>query len=256
MPNYYPIMLDLRNRAALVIGGDHVAAEKAAALNASGARVTVMSSAFCDELLDLEQSQAVALRYKTYEPGDLAGAFVVVAAVTNDPLLAEVIWQEAQERGQLVNIVDMPARCNFILPSILRRGKLTVAVSTEGSSPSMAKRTRQYLEDLLPPEYDAYLRLAAAARACMKESGLSYAGRDAFFGAFFASDVLQLLIEEDETEALASTVRLLRRYHVDISVSTIINAMQEAERGDNRVGAELASAPEETHDANQHTTTN
>ncbi len=232
MPNYYPIMLDVRQRAALVIGGDHVAAEKAAALSASGAHVTVMNAAFCDELLDLAQSQAVTLRYKTYEHGDLAGAFVVVAAVTYDPPLAEAIWQEAQERGQLVNIVDMPARCNFILPSILRRGKLTVAVSTEGSSPSMAKRMRQYLEGLLPAEYETYLLIAAAARACMKESGLSYAERDAFFGAFFASDILQLLIEDDETEALASTVRLLRRYHVDTAVSMLINAMQEAETND------------------------
>ena len=91
MPNYYPIMLDIRRRPALVIGGNSIAAEKAAALAASGALVTVMNPEFCDELLTLAQRDQVMLRYKAYDPGDLAGAFVVVAA-TDDQQLIEAIW--------------------------------------------------------------------------------------------------------------------------------------------------------------------
>ncbi|GCE19854.1 hypothetical protein KDK_36540 [Dictyobacter kobayashii] len=85
---------------------------------------------------DLAQQPNVSLRYKAYEPGDLAGAFVVVAAATYEPELTEAIWHEAQQNNQLVNIVDVPARCNFIVPSILRRGQLTISVSTEGPVPA------------------------------------------------------------------------------------------------------------------------
>jgi precorrin-2 dehydrogenase/sirohydrochlorin ferrochelatase len=228
MPNYYPIMLDIRNRPALVIGGNPVAAEKAAALSASGAKVTVISPTFCEELQDLAASNTVTLRYKAYERGDLEGAFVVVAATTYEPELSEKIWNEGQENGQLVNIVDVPAWCNFIVPSILRRGQLTVSVSTEGASPGLAKRIRQKLEGLFPLAYEEYLRLATIARKYLRASGLSYAQRDEFFGDYFGSDILDRLIENDEVEALASTVRLLRCYAVDVSVSTIIHDMQEA----------------------------
>jgi precorrin-2 dehydrogenase/sirohydrochlorin ferrochelatase len=226
MPNYYPIMLDIRGRAALVIGGNRIAAEKAAALVASGANVTVMNPEFCDELLSLARQQQVTLRYKTYEPGDLAGAFVVVAAAEN-PQQIEAIWTETQERGQLVNIVDVPSRCSFIVPSILRRGQLTIAVSTEGASPGLAKRIRHYLETLFPPAYGRYLKLAAAVRGHLRKEGLSYEQRDDFFGDFFTSDVLHHLTEQHETEALAVTVDLLHHYDVNIAPETLAAELKE-----------------------------
>lgn len=220
MPNYYPIMLDVRRRPALVIGGNRVAAEKAAALVASGALVTAMNPEFCDELLALAQRDQVMLRHKAYEPGDLAGAFVVVAATENQQLI-EGIWAETQERGQLVNIVDVPARCSFILPSILRRDQLTIAVSTEGASPGLAKRIRYYLETLFPPAYGTYLKLAAVVRGHLRKQNLSYTQRDDFFGDFFTSDVLKHLSDQNETEALAITVDLLHNYHVDVAAETL-----------------------------------
>ncbi|GER88703.1 precorrin-2 oxidase [Dictyobacter vulcani] len=229
MPNYYPLMLDVRQRPALVVGGNRVAAEKAAALNAAGAQVTVMNLEFCEELQDLARQQQVTLRYKAYEDGDLAGAFVVVAAATYEPELAQAIWREGQRNNQLVNIVDVPALCNFIVPSILRRGPLTIAVSTEGSSPALAKHIRQHLEELFPSAYEGYMRLASVVRTYLRQHGLSYDERDAFFGDFFRSDVLTLWIDEDEVEALATTVRLLRRYKVDVSVARILDDLKEAE---------------------------
>src|SRR5579884_2176015 len=215
MPNYYPIMLDIRRRPALVIGGNSIAAEKAAALAASGARVTVMNPQFCDELLALAQRDQVMLRYKAYEPGDLAGAFVVVAATENQQVI-EAIWAETQERGQLINIVDVPARCNFILPSILRRDQLTIAVSTEGTSPGLAKRIRQQLEKLFPPVYGLYLRLAALVRSYIRQQGMSYEQRDAFFGDFYDSQILHYLASGNEEQALAEIQQLLKNYHIDL----------------------------------------
>ncbi|GCF10521.1 precorrin-2 dehydrogenase/sirohydrochlorin ferrochelatase family protein [Dictyobacter arantiisoli] len=229
MPNYYPIMLDVRQRPALVIGGNMVAAEKAAALHAAGAQVTVQNGDFCEVLHDMERTGTVTLRYKAYEASDLVGFFVIVATATYEPELAEAIWQDGQRNNQLVNIVDYPSRCNFIIPSILRRGPLTVSVSTEGTSPGLAKRIRQRLEDFFPATYESYMRLATIARRYLRANGQSYDERDQFFGEFFTSDILNLLSEHDDIEALASTIRLLRRYNVDISMSTIIQDMQEPE---------------------------
>jgi precorrin-2 dehydrogenase/sirohydrochlorin ferrochelatase len=215
MPKYYPVMLDVRGRIAIVVGGDRVAADKAAALSASGAQVSVIHPTFCDELLRQAENQRVTLRRKAYEPGDLAGAFVVVAA-TNDAQLVEVIWTETQKNAQLVNIVDIPERCSFIMPSILRRDQLTIAVSTEGASPSLAKRIRQNLEEIFPLAYGPYLRLAALARMHLRKNGVSYERRDDFFSDFFTSDVLARLVEEDVEQASVITSELLRHYEVEV----------------------------------------
>lgn len=213
MPKYYPVMLDVRGRRAIVVGGDKVAAEKAASLAASGALVCVLSPTFCPELLQQAEVGQVNLWRKAYEPGDLAGAFVVVAVAASSELV-EAIWAETQQRGQLVNIVDVPAYCTFILPSILRREQLTVAVSTEGASPGLAKRIRQELEEYFPTAYGPYLRLAALARAYLRNAGVSYEQRDAFFADFFTSGVLAQLVQGNSAEAIAITADLLQRYGV------------------------------------------
>ena len=214
-------MLDIRNRPAIVVGGDRIAAEKAAALSACGAHVTVMNVEFCSELREMAERQEITLHEKAYEPGDLARAFVVVATATHDPQLAEAIWNETQQRGQLVNIVDVPARCSFILPSILRRGQLTISVSTEGASPSLSKRIRQRLEGLFPAAYDTYMQIAVVARTYLRQQGISYDQRDEFFGEFFSSDILTLLAEDNLFQALALTAELLQRYGVPISTDTL-----------------------------------
>lgn len=220
MPQYYPIMLDIRGRKAIVVGGDEVAAAKARALQSSGAQVTVISPEFCTELQAMEQRGELTLLPKAYQVGDLAGAFVVVAT-TADPQLIEAIWQEGQERNQLVNIVDVPARCNFIVPSILRRDQLTIAVSTEGASPGLAKRIRQQLEGVFPLAYGRYIRLAACVRAHLRRHQVSYAQRDEFFGAFFSSDILTQLSEGHERQAVEQAAQLLARHQVPVSAEVI-----------------------------------
>ena len=229
MPNYYPLMLDVRGRQAIVIGGDRVAAEKAAALAASGAFVSVLSQEFCAELLAQAEQKRVTLRHKAYEPGDLAGAFVVIAA-TNDLQLIQAIWAETQERGQPVNIVDVPEYCSFILPSVLRRGQLTIAVSTEGTTPGLAKRIRQSLEELFPATYGAYIQLAALARAYLRKNGVSYDRRDDFFSDFFASDVLPQLAEGNTAQATVVTAALLQIYGVDVPADVLEAALLAEEK--------------------------
>lgn len=225
MPNYYPIMLDVRGREALVIGGNTIAAEKAASLCSSGARVSVLSLKFCEALQEMAARGEVTLRTDAYEPGMLAGAFVVVAT-TNDSAQIEAIWQEAQQRRQLLNIVDVPAYCNFIVPSILRRDQLTIAVSTEGATPGLAKRIRQQLESLFPPTYGLYIRLAAHARAYLRHYQVTYAERDHFFGDFFTSDILTHLRAGDAKQATKVTSELLARYNIAVPDETLYKELQ------------------------------
>ncbi|HKD77035.1 MAG TPA: bifunctional precorrin-2 dehydrogenase/sirohydrochlorin ferrochelatase [Ktedonobacterales bacterium] len=225
MANYFPVMLDVRGRRALVVGGDRLAAEKAAALVASGGRVTVIAPEFSAEVWTLAQRERIVLCRKMYEPGDLEGAFVVVAAVTHQPELVEAIWAETQRRGQLVNIVDVPERCSFIMPSILRRGQLTIAVSTEGASPGLAKRIRQQLEGIFPPVYSAFLHLATIARAHLRTGGVPYDRRDAFAGEYYESPVLSQLERDDRADAAATTADLLRSYGVDVPATQLEEAL-------------------------------
>ncbi len=220
MPNYYPVMFDVRGKVAVVVGGDELACEKVAGLVACGAQVHVISPTCCDALLQLADRQKITVSHKAYQTGDLAGAFLVIAA-TSDQQLAEAVWNEAQERGQPINVVDMPAYCSFILPSILRRGQLTIAVSTEGASPSLAKRIRQQLEKLFPAAYGPYLQLARAARARLRASNIPYAQRDHFFGDFFASEALARLEAGDITTAAAIAQALLQLYGVEASAAAL-----------------------------------
>jgi len=229
MPQYYPVMINVRNRPAIVVGGDRIAAEKAKALWESGANVQVLSPTFCDELLLLAEQERFTLHRKAYERGDLAGAFVVVAATT-DPQLVQAIWAETQEHGQLVNIVDIPEYCSFILPSILRREQLTIAVSTEGASPSLAKRIRHQLEEEFPLAYGPYLRLATQARRHLRANNVSYDRRDDFFSDFFTSDVLPQLAEGNTAQATVVTAALLQIYGVDVPPDVLEAALLAEEK--------------------------
>lgn len=226
MPKYYPVMLDLRERPALVIGGDRLAAEKASALLDCGARVSILHPTFCQELLDMADQRRVTLRPKHYEPGDLAGAFVVVA-MPGDDAQVQAIWHEAQERGQPLNMVDRPTFCSFILPSILRRGHLTIAVSTEGASPSLAKRVRQQLEETFSQAYSTYIDLAALARDYLRRAGVTYDTRDAFFKDFMDAPILTLLENSKFAQALESVADLLQAYHVPITREALARAVAE-----------------------------
>ncbi len=226
MSKYYPIMLDIRDRSTIVIGGDRIAAEKASALSGSGAYVTVLSPEFCNELLLQAEHKRVTLWQKAYEYGDLEGALLVIAA-TNDQKLIDVICKETKERGQLVNIVDVPRYCSFIIPSILRREQLTIAVSTEGASPGLAKRIRQSLEAQFPFAYGAYLRLASVARAHLRKNGVSYAKRDDFFGDYYVSNILTQLTNGNVEQAVEETSNLLKTYNVAVPSNTLNAEFEE-----------------------------
>ena len=160
---YYPINLDIRNRNCLVVGGGAVATRKVNTLITCGARVTVVSPETTDTLNRLADTGAITLIRRPYASSDLNGMFLVIGA-TDDSDLNRQIFEQAEKAGRLCNIADQPDLCNFILPSIVHRGDLILAISTSGQSPAFAKKLRQELEKTYGDEYALFLRLMGAIR--------------------------------------------------------------------------------------------
>jgi precorrin-2 dehydrogenase/sirohydrochlorin ferrochelatase len=164
MQSYPVCLVGLEHRRVVIVGGGKVALRKAQALLEAGAAVEVISPQFCDQLAIISgKSQSLRLVPRTYQAGDLKQAFLVIAA-TDSPQINQAVWQEALEEGCLVNVVDDPARSNFILPAVVERGELKIAVSTGGSSPALARRLREQLETEIGPEYGELAALLGELR--------------------------------------------------------------------------------------------
>jgi precorrin-2 dehydrogenase len=159
-PNPYPIALQLLGRKCLVVGGGAVAARKVKTLTEAGAKVTVIAPELDEPLTKIADFEWIN---RTYEAGDLDGAFLAFAA-TNDAKVNKRIAQEAWEAGVLVNVADQPVLCNFFVPSQVNRGDLQFTVSTGGAAPILTKKLRSQIEGLYGPEYEHYVELIGQAR--------------------------------------------------------------------------------------------
>ncbi len=165
----YPVVLtSLGERRCVVVGGGAVAARKVRSLIAVGARPVVISPMFCAELEALSEAGSISPIRRPYRPGDLEGAALVIAA-TGERAVNSAISHEAQRLGAPVNVVDDPALCTFIVPAILRRGDLTIAISTGGESPALARHLREMLENVLDPAYGDLLAVLAALRPRLRQ---------------------------------------------------------------------------------------
>ena len=159
---YYPVCLDIKNRPCLVVGGGDVGTRKVTGLLEAGARVTVVGPELSPVLRTLAKDR-IEWRRKKYHSADLDGMFLVFGA-TNDEALNQRIHADATGRNMLCNIADRPEVCNFILPSVVRRGDLIIAVSTSGKSPALAKKLRKDLENRFGEEYAVFLQMMGAVR--------------------------------------------------------------------------------------------
>jgi len=153
----------LQARQTVVIGGGYVAARKVEGLLTAGARVKVISPVLIPELQSLAVSGDVTYCQRTYQDGDLEGAYLVIAA-TDETSVNRAVWAEASRRGCLVNVVDDPEHSTFILPAVLQRGEMSVAVSTGGGSPALSRRLRERLEEIIGAEYGTLTELMAELR--------------------------------------------------------------------------------------------
>jgi len=167
---YYPVLLDLAGRRCLMVGGGSVAERRVDALLAAGAQVTVISPRVTQPLAALAAEGRIGLESRGYREGDLAGTDLVFVATDAGEVNAAVA-REARERGLWINAADDPAHCTFILPALVRRGDLTVAVATGGTSPALARAVREELEAYLTAEYATLAAIAAEARREVRAAG-------------------------------------------------------------------------------------
>jgi precorrin-2 dehydrogenase/sirohydrochlorin ferrochelatase len=152
----FPIFLKLTGRRSVVIGAGHLAESKIASLRAADAAVTVIAPDVSDAITEQAESGELTLLRRSYQQGDLAGAFLVVAA-TDDPAVNRAVFAEATASGVLCNAVDDPPFCDFYFPSVVRRGDLQIAISTAGASPALAQRLRKELNAQLPLDLGDWL---------------------------------------------------------------------------------------------------
>ncbi|MGV1100963.1 precorrin-2 dehydrogenase/sirohydrochlorin ferrochelatase family protein [Thiovibrio sp. JS02] len=178
---YFPVCLQVTGRSCVVIGGGRVGERKAQGLLAHGAQVTVISPELTPGLSSLRQSGAVAWVPRSYREGDLAGAFLVIAA-TDDPEVQERVHAEAEKGNILLNVADVPKWCNFILPATARQGDLAISVSTAGKSPALARKLRQSLEAQFGPEYAVLVNILGALRDIVLVDGRTHAENKVLFG--------------------------------------------------------------------------
>ena len=167
MKKYYPAFVDIEAQPCLLVGGGAIAEEKAGSLLECGGVVTVISPCLTGALRG--QADGGVLRWfaRPYEPGDVRGYRLVISA-TDSTEVNERVYRDAEEEGIMVNVVDVPALCRYIVPSIVRQGDLCIAISTGGKSPALAKKIRGQLEGVYGPEYADLLDLLGAYRPRMK----------------------------------------------------------------------------------------
>jgi precorrin-2 dehydrogenase/sirohydrochlorin ferrochelatase len=159
----FPMFLKLSNRPCLVVGAGAIAESKIASLLDAGGRVRVVAPEATPQVRAWAQSKTLEWLQRAFEPTDLDGMFLVIAA-TSSTELHERIFEEASRRGVLCNIVDVPPLCDFYYPSVVERGALQIAISTAGQSPALAQRLRKQLEDQFGPEYEQWLAHLGEAR--------------------------------------------------------------------------------------------
>jgi len=159
----FPMFLKLSNRPCLVVGAGAIAESKIASLLDAGGHVRVVAPQATPQVRTWAQSKALEWHQRPFEPADLDGMFLVIAATSSSDL-HERIFKEATRRAVLCNIVDVPSLCDFYYPSVVQRGALQIAISTAGQSPALAQRLRKQLEAQFGPEYEQWLAYLAEAR--------------------------------------------------------------------------------------------
>ena len=201
---FYIACLRLTGRRCLVVGGGEVGLEKVEGLLACGGAVTLVAPQAHEELVRLADEGSIAWERREYGTADLDGSFLVIAA-TDDSEVNIAVHEDADARAMLVNVVDVPPLCNFILPAIVRSGPLAIAISTAGASPALAKRMKREIAEQFGDHYARLAVLLNDARGWAKATLPTFQERKAFFESIVGGepDPIALLRDGDEAAVLA-----------------------------------------------------
>ncbi len=193
---YYPIFLNIEGFSCVVIGGGGVAERKVRQVVAAGAKVRVVSPRLTDALKTWVRQGRLQWWKRLYRRGDLRGARLVFAA-TNNPQVHAKILEEARKEGVWLNAVDDPQHCDFVVPSMVHRGNLTIAISTQGLSPALSKKIRKDLENQFGPEYEIFLQLLGTLRQRRLPKGRGQKIRSERLSALVNSPALDWIRKRD-----------------------------------------------------------
>jgi len=210
---YYPVFLNLKGVKAVVVGGGRVAERKASALLKAGALVKIISPAITKTLEKYKKQGLVSHIKREYRPGDLKDAFIVIAATSSRPTNV-TIEAESKNLPRLINVVDTPTMGNFIVPSIVNRGHLTIAISTEGSSPALSKAIRKELEEIYGPEFSDYLKFVEGIRRQAMKKIKDSGDREKFLKSLASEDIFRTL----RKNGVKATVKKIQSRMKDLSV--------------------------------------
>lgn len=189
---YFPVFLDLKGRCCVVVGGGSVGERKVHTLLKAGASVRVIAPQLTPSLSRLREKGIITHEARPYRSGDLGGAFLAIAA-TDDRRTNERIFHWAMDKKILVNVVDDPSHSSFIVPSIVERKDLVVAISTSGRSPALARLLRQKLEKEIGPEYNLLLNLLGRVRQKVLSQGTEQRENQRIFRRLVKADLLSLI---------------------------------------------------------------
>ncbi|HXH40752.1 MAG TPA: bifunctional precorrin-2 dehydrogenase/sirohydrochlorin ferrochelatase [Thermoanaerobaculia bacterium] len=213
---YYPIYIDIEDRAVLIVGGGTVCARKAETMMRYGARVTIASPEITDEIAAWERDGALTVRRKMYEEADLEGASIVIAS-TDDPCVNARVARDCRRRRVPVNVVDVTHLCEFIVPAIIEKGSIQIAVSTGGKSPALGRTLKEDLQRTIGPEYAEVNDLLGTLRKSAKRVLPTDIDRKRFFDGIIAAGVLPMLREGRRREAFESIARACEADGVEVS---------------------------------------
>jgi siroheme synthase-like protein len=213
---YYPIYLDIEERPVLIIGGGEVCARKAETMRRYGARVTVVSPAFTEEIERWSAAGEVTLRRKLYEEADLDGASIVIAS-TDDPCVNARIARDCRRRRIPVNVVDVTHLCEFIVPAIVESGSIQIAISTGGKSPALARTLKEELKRTVGSEYAEINDVLGTLRAGAKKVLPTDVDRKRFFDGILAAGILEMLRGGRRAEAYRTIARACEAAGVPLS---------------------------------------
>jgi precorrin-2 dehydrogenase / sirohydrochlorin ferrochelatase len=210
---FYIACLRLSGRRCLVVGGGDVGLEKVEGLLACGGDVTLVAPEAIEPLRELAAEGSIRWEQREYRPEDLEATFIVIAA-TADTEVNIAVFEDAERRAMLVNVVDVPPLCNFILPAIIRTGPLAIAISTAGASPALAKRIRDEIADEYGEPYARLAILLNEVRGWAKGTLPTYQDRKAFFESIVNGepDPVELLRQGDE-QAVRDLIAAAQQSH-------------------------------------------
>jgi precorrin-2 dehydrogenase/sirohydrochlorin ferrochelatase len=212
---FYIACLRLTDRKCLVVGGGEIGLEKVEGLLACDGRVVVVAPEANEEITRLAEEGSIRWERREFDPADLSDSFIAIAA-TDDTDVNISVYEAAEKRAMLVNVVDVPSLCNFILPAIVRTGPLAIAISTAGASPALAKRMKREISELFGDQYAELAQILNDERGWAKGTLPTYQDRKAFFEEIVNGDPDPIeLLRDDRRPELNELITAARARHAE-----------------------------------------